>query len=41
MRICADYHLEYNLSYKDIHKNVLFKIIEKVFLFTLINMFIE
>ncbi|CAG8775269.1 16252_t:CDS:2, partial [Rhizophagus irregularis] len=29
MRICADYHLDYNLSYKDIHKNILFKIIEK------------
>jgi hypothetical protein len=31
MRICADYHLDYSVAYKDIHKNTLFKIIEKVF----------
>ncbi|CAB5203910.1 unnamed protein product [Rhizophagus irregularis] len=29
MRICADYQLEYNYAYKDIPKNILFKIIEK------------
>ncbi|GBC47365.2 hypothetical protein GLOIN_2v1791560 [Rhizophagus irregularis DAOM 181602=DAOM 197198] len=30
MRICADYQLEYNYAYKDIPKNILFKIIEKL-----------
>ncbi|CAB5157596.1 unnamed protein product [Rhizophagus irregularis] len=29
MRICIDYQLEYNYAYKDIPKNILFKIIEK------------
>ncbi|CAB4490551.1 unnamed protein product [Rhizophagus irregularis] len=29
MRICANYQLEYNYAYKDIPKNILFKIIEK------------
>jgi hypothetical protein len=40
MRICSNYHLDYKVAYKDIHKNTLFKIIEKVFLFTLIIIFI-
>ncbi|GES82454.1 hypothetical protein GLOIN_2v1791560 [Rhizophagus clarus] len=29
MRVCASYQLQYNFAYKDIPKNILFKIIEK------------
>ncbi len=33
MHICAAYHLDYNITYKDIHKSTLHKIIEIVLLF--------
>jgi hypothetical protein len=40
MRICADYQLEYNYAYKDIPKNILFKIIEKVIFICFIDFFL-
>jgi len=35
MRICAAYHLDYNVAYKNINKDILNKIVRKVLIIIL------